>query len=177
MRSKVFVVEGKNDYAKFKSINPDWFILTTNGSEISESTLQALIKFDQTHDIVLCLDPDAAGTKIRHFLSQRLRHVEHVFLNQEQARNKNGEKIGFEHATNATIIEALKHLQKVQHHSTSNVTLAFLYEHGYLGQPMSRTKRQHLSEALHLGHVNGKNLLMRLHQFNYKMKDILEVMK
>ena len=46
MRPKVYVVEGKNDYSKLKQLYPEMFILTTNGSEILDSTLDALIKLD-----------------------------------------------------------------------------------------------------------------------------------
>src|SRR5690554_3232556 len=111
MRPKVFVVEGKNDFSRLKQLYTDIFIIITNGSEILEDSVEALIKLDETHDIILFLDPDYAGKRIRHKLASQLKHVYHAFIEQDKAHSKNHKKIGVEHAKKEDIEYALKHIK------------------------------------------------------------------
>ena len=176
MRQKVFVVEGRNDFSRLKQLYPDIFILTTNGSAILDSTLDALIELDKTHDIILFLDPDYAGERIRKILSQKLTHVFHAFLDQDKAFSKNRKKIGVEHANKEDIEFALKNIKMSQEHTKSDINMHFLYEHKLIGQKDSKDLRAYVSHKLHLGHVNGKTLLDRLHQFNICKKQVVEVL-
>ena len=61
----LIVVEGKNDKNKLENIFKDANIIITNGSEISEDTLNTIKKLSENNEIVLCLDPDGPGEKIR----------------------------------------------------------------------------------------------------------------
>ncbi len=174
MRSKVFVVEGKNDYSRLKQLYPDMFIIITNGSEILEDSIDALIKLDETHDIILFLDPDYAGKRIRSILSKKLKNVYHAFIDQEKAHSKDYKKIGVEHAKKEDIEEALKHI-KMAHSLDSDIDMNFLYDIGLIGQKDSKSKRDQLSKALHIGHVNGKTLYYRLKAFGINQKEVYEV--
>ena len=177
MRPKVFVVEGKNDFSRLKQLYPDMFILTTNGSAILDSTIDALIKLDESHDIILFLDPDYAGERIRKILSKKLTHSFHVFIEQDKAYSKNRKKIGVEHASEEDIKEALKHIKMSHEVTSSDIDMMFLYDAGLVGQKDSKSLRLNMSQHLHLGHVNGKTLLDRLHQFNITKNQIIEVLK
>lgn len=176
MRPKVFVVEGRNDFSRLKQLYPDMFILTTNGSAITESTVEALIKLDETHDIVLFLDPDYAGERIRKMLASKLTHVYHAFIDQKKAFSKNHQKIGIEHASKDDLNEALDHLQMRDDESISDIDMIFLYENNLLGKQNSKSLRDMLAKKLHLGHVNGKTLLNRLRYFNVEKQEVLEVL-
>ncbi|BCR35128.1 ribonuclease M5 [Mariniplasma anaerobium] len=177
MRQKVFVVEGRNDFSRLKQLYPDIFILTTNGSAILDSTLDALVELDKTHDIILFLDPDYAGERIRKILSQKLTHVFHAFIEQDKAFSKNRKKIGVEHAKKEDIEFALKNIKMSYENTQSDIDMHFLYEEKLIGQKDSKNLRAYLSKELHLGHVNGKTLLDRLHQFNICKKQVVEVLK
>ena len=68
------------------------FIIITNGSEILEDSIEALTKLDETHDIILFLDPDYAGQRIRNILSKKLTHIYHAFIDQDKAISKKSQE-------------------------------------------------------------------------------------
>lgn len=175
MRPKVFVVEGKNDFSRLKQLYPDMFIIITNGSEILSDSIEALIKLDETHDIILFLDPDYAGKRIRNILSKKLTNVYHAFIEQDKAISKNHKKIGVEHAKKEDIEEALKHIKMVKQETDNDIEMHFLYDVGLIGQKQSKQLRDQLAKTLHIGHVNGKTLYHRLKAFGINQKDICEV--
>ncbi len=176
MRPKIFVVEGRNDSSRLKQIYPDITIITTNGSAINPDSVQVLKELDQTHDIVLFLDPDHAGERIRRLLGKSLTHVYHAFLNQEFAHSKNGKKIGVEHASTENIMLALKDMQNVAYHSISDVTHSFLHDMKLTGNLDSKKLRAKLSNVLKIGYVNGKTLYQRLKLFNISKDKVIEVL-
>lgn len=176
MRPKVFVVEGRNDESRLKQIYPNIKVITTNGSAIDPDKVEVLQKLDETHDIILFLDPDHAGERIRRLLGNSLTHVFHAFLDQSLAHSKNGKKIGVEHASSENIQEALKDMQIVHNVSKSDVTHAFLHDIGLTGGKDSKKLRTLLSSNLKIGHVNGKTLYHRLKMFNISQKNIIEVL-
>lgn len=176
MRHQVFVVEGKNDASRLRQIYPDIQIITTNGSAIDPERIEVLKTLDETHDIVLFLDPDHAGERIRRILGKSLTHVYHAFIDQKQAHSKNGKKIGVEHASRLTIDEALKDMLKIQEGSKSNVTHAFLYDMGLTGSKDSKKRRLRLTQALKIGYTNGKTLYHRLKMFDISQEKIIEVL-
>lgn len=176
MRTKVIVVEGTHDVQHLNQIFPTIEIVSVNGSEIDVHVLRYLKKLDETCDIILCLDPDHAGERIRKKLSQSLKHVFHVFFDPKQAISSNLKKIGVEHMHHDDIKKAFEHIHFETTSSQSDITSTFLYEMELIGQPQSKEKRAILSQKLHLGQVNGKTLLKRLRQFDYKKSDIIEVL-
>jgi ribonuclease M5 len=176
MRPKIFVVEGRNDESRLKQIYPTIEVITTNGSAIDPDKVEVLQKLDETHDIILFLDPDHAGERIRRILGKSLTHVFHAFIDQNLAHSKNGKKIGVEHASTQTIQEALKDMKIVFTDSKSDVTHSFLHDIGLTGGKNSKILRAKLSVNLKIGHVNGKTLYHRLKIFNISQKDIIEVL-
>ncbi|PKK96939.1 MAG: ribonuclease M5 [Tenericutes bacterium HGW-Tenericutes-3] len=177
MRPKIFVVEGRNDESRLKQIYPNIQVVTTNGSAIDPDKVEVLRKFDETHEIVLFLDPDHAGERIRRLLGKSLTHVFHAFVDQNLAHSKNGKKIGIEHASVDTIQNALKDMQNVHYDSTSDVTHSFLHEIGLTGGKESKALRYKVASTLKIGHVNGKTLYHRLKIFNISQEKIIEVLK
>ena len=176
MRPQVIVVEGKNDQSRLKSIFPNIDVLTTNGSAIEVSTLDILEQLDRSHDIILFLDPDYAGDRIRRILSNKLNHVYHAFIDQKASLSKNGKKVGVEHATDEDIKKALCHIRKTDNQQKSDVTYSFLYDYKLIGHEKSKTLRMKLTKVFHIGYVNGKTLYQRLHMFGIQKKQIIEVL-
>jgi len=175
MRPKVVVVEGRNDASRLKQIYPDILIITTNGSAIKEDSVQLLNELDETHDIILFLDPDHAGERIRRILSKQLKHIYHAFIDRDVAYSKNMRKIGIEHASEEDIKNALGDIQAVHQESTSDVTYSFLHDMKLTGNKDSRSLRDKVSKKLRLGHVNGKTLYQRLKMFEISQKQVIEV--
>lgn len=176
MRQKIFVVEGKNDASRLYQILGDIKVVTTNGSEISDETIDMLKALDKDHDLILFLDPDYPGQRIRSKLEKQLVHVAHAHIEKKDAISKNRKKVGIEHATDQTILNALSHIQ-YKNQEKSDIDMYFLYLHDLIGTAQSKTLRLKVAKTLHLGHVNGKTLLYRLHMFGYMQKDLIEVLK
>jgi ribonuclease M5 len=176
MRPQVIVVEGKNDKSRLNSVFPHIDVLMTNGSAIELSTIDILEKLDETHDIILFLDPDYAGDRIRRILSHKLNHVFHAFIDQKVSTSKNGKKVGVEHATDEDIKNALSHIRHTKKHEKSDITYSFLYDYQLIGHEKSKMLRMTLTKVFHIGYVNGKTLYQRLHMFGIKQKQIIEVL-
>lgn len=177
MRSKVFVVEGRNDASRLRQIYPDIQIITTNGSAMDVENVEVIRKLDETHDIILFLDPDHAGERIRRLLGKTLKHAYHAFLDQEVARSKNGKKVGIEHASKEVIEKALLNLKDINEDSKSDITHNFLFEMGLTGSVNSKNNRKILAQALHIGYTNGKTLYHRLRMFGITKDKVIEVMR
>ncbi len=176
MRHKIFVVEGKNDASRLYQILGDVKVVTTNGSEISDETIDLLKELDKTHDMILFLDPDYPGDRIRSKIEKELTHVAHAHILKKHAISKNRKKVGIEHASKEIILEALSHIQYQQTDIQSDIDISFLYDVGLIGQTYSKKLREDISKYMHLGHVNGKTLLHRLKMFGYLQKDVIEVL-
>lgn len=176
MRPIVFVVEGKNDAFKLKRVFDQPLVIETNGSAIDPESLTLLKRLDQTHDIILFLDPDHAGERIRRLVGKSLHHVYHAFIKPEDGKSENGKKVGIEHASKEIILEALNHIQMVHHESESDVTRSFLHEVGLIGQEGSKALREEICKRLNIGQPNGKTLYKRLHMFSIQSTDILEAL-
>ena len=63
--SSVIVVEGIHDEMRIKEIYPSANVVTTNGREISEATLNFIVELSKTNEIIIFTDPDTPGEKIR----------------------------------------------------------------------------------------------------------------
>jgi ribonuclease M5 len=176
MRPQVFVVEGRNDASRLKQIYPNIQIIITNGSAIDLDAIHMLDRLDETHDIILFLDPDHAGERIRRILGNRLKNIYHVFIEQDVAISRNKKKIGVEHASEEDIIKALSKMKLQFNDETSDITFEFLFEMKLTGHEKSSDIRDSLAKKLNIGHVNGKTLHQRLILFGIKQSQIIEVL-
>jgi ribonuclease M5 len=177
MKLQVIVVEGLHDLNRIRSLYPDVLVMTTNGSAIEENILKQLKELSKTHEIILLLDPDHAGERIRRIISKYIGNVKHAFLTPEESMSKNEKKVGIEHASKTSIQQALSTLSIESSNVKSDVDFAFLYEMGLIGQVNSQKRREILSKSLNLGHVNGKTLLYRIQRFQITREQIIEVLK
>ena len=175
MYNEVLVVEGKNDKARILAIFPDLQVITTNGSEISEETLDMIEELSKSNKIILFLDPDFPGERIRRKILKRVPNCENVYINKQKAIDERKHKVGVEHASIDDIKEALTNRISFSD-KVNNLTMSDLYSLGLLGQADSSLKRSFLSEKLHIGSPNGKTLLNRLNflQMTYdKVEEII----
>ena len=85
MYNEVLVVEGKNDKARILAIFPNLQVITTNGSEISEETLDMIEELSKSNKIILFLDPDYPGERIRRKILERVPDCENIYINKQKA--------------------------------------------------------------------------------------------
>ena len=163
----VIVVEGKNDANKIKSIFKEVDVIITNGSEINNNVINDIYKASLKNTVVLCLDPDGPGEKIRKKIIEKVPNVHQVFAKKVDAISKNRRKVGIEHMKTEDILEMFKNIK--YYNGAGVITYMELYELGYM---TSKEKRALLCEKLNISYSNGKQLLKRLNMFGITLEEI-----
>lgn len=166
------VVEGYHDLAKLKEIYSNIDIVITNGSEISDETLNELQVLNEKRGLILFLDPDYQGERIRKQINDFLGETKHAFLPKEKCINKNKTKVGIEHASKADIIEALSNVLEVKENNQTQITFNDLYELNLLGCKNAKKNRKALTDSIGIGLSNGKSILRKLNMFGFTKEDI-----
>lgn len=163
----VIVVEGKNDANKIRSVYKNAQIVITNGSELSENTINLLERLSVNNEIVLCLDPDGPGEKIRKLITNRIPNASHVFVEKSKAISRNKKKVGIEHMSVANIAAAFANKKIVCNSGT--ITMMDLYNLGYVE---SASKRHKLCSELNISFCNNKQLLKRINMFGITLEEL-----
>ena len=130
----------------------DCDIVTTNGSDVPRETIEYLKELKKKRDIVVLTDPDMPGKRIRDILNQQIPGLLHAYVPKEKAIK--GHKVGVAESDKETILEALAHIV-----------------------PAENSKREKLSNHLHLGKANAKTMLKRLNALGLTRKEVEEAMK
>ena len=165
----IIVVEGKSDVA-FLSAFIDAEFVITNGSEISQKTIDYLQKSAGNRHIFVLTDPDSPGKRIRDILDQNISNLKHCFVSKEHSIKKN--KVGVAESTKEEVIKALETFVQSSEIKTSNVTSNDLVKLGLLGGENCVEKRKIISEKFHLGFCNAKTFLKRVNYSNLTVEDL-----
>lgn len=168
----VIVVEGKNDYNKLKSIFNGADIVITNGSDVTEDLLVMLEELSLRQEIVLCLDPDYSGNRIRSIISNRIKNAHHVYAEEEKAISKNKKKVGIEHMSKEDIIDLFSQIKFTK--TGSDVNISDLVDLKLIGVADSKERRVRVCKKLKIGYCNSKQLINRLHMFGITLVELKE---
>lgn len=172
-KPKIIIVEGKNDELRIKQILPDARVLKTNGSAVDTKFLDMVKELAKHSEIILFLDPDYNGEKIRKKIASICPSASHIFINKEDAISKNKKKIGVEHISLVRLKGVLEDVKSYNYNQ--NITIMDLYDLGLAGSMLSKIKRKKLCDDLNIGYVNAKGLAERLNIFNYSLSDVKEL--
>ena len=175
-QNEVVVVEGYHDLAKLKEIYPSIDVVITNGSEISRETLEDLKKLNESRGLILFLDPDYQGERIRRIINDYVGETKHAFMKKSDCINKKKTKVGIEHAETPKIKEALDKIY-IQRNSIQNLDIQDLYYYNLIGAKGSKELRQVVTDSLGIGLCNGKTLLKKLNMFNINKKELEDILK
>ncbi len=168
----IIVVEGKNDKNKLNSIYKDANIIITNGSEISSDTINLIKELSKKDEVILCLDPDSPGEKIRKKIMEEVPTCKNVYADKTKSISKNKRKVGIEHMEKEDIIKLFENVYSPGYNGS--ITFIELYELGLLD---SKVKREKLCKKLNFGYCNAKQLLKRLNMYNISIDKVKELMK
>lgn len=171
--SEVIVVEGKNDVERV-SRAVDAFVVSVSGQGITKDKLNFLKELNKTRGIIVLMDPDTPGEKIRAIISEQIPSAKHAFIDKDKAL-LNGD-VGIENASVESIRESLNKLI-TPHNELSHLTVDDLVKHKLVSVKDSAVLRNKLSAYLNLGKCNGKTLLKRLNMLKItkeKLKTIME---
>lgn len=161
---EIIVVEGKKDTVKIKkAVDAD--TIETNGTEISQETLELIKLAHEKRGVIVFTDPDAPGEKIRKKIQAYVPGVKHAFLNREDAKAKSGKGLGIEHASIEAIRQALAHVREETLSEREWISWDMLVELNFVGSGEARKRRELLGKMLKIGYVNAKQLYKRLNAF------------
>ena len=169
---EVIVVEGKNDTKRLKSFL-DCETIETQGLALNKKTLSYIKEVSQRRGVILLLDPDGPGNKIRARINEAIPGLKNAFVDQNKAHGKR--KIGIEHASKEAILEALDHLisYQIDHQSISLKDFNAL---GLNGREDAFKRRKIVSAYFHLGDCNAKTCFKRLNLLGLSLQDVEEVL-
>ena len=160
------VVEGKED-ASYLSNYIASEIVVVNGYELSKATISYL----KNKKVILLLDPDEAGLKIREKLNKELPNSINVEIDISKCirGNKNG-------VAECQIEEIMQQLKPyvIENHGgkSSEISMSDLYELGLINNKDLRNK---ICQELNLGKCNVKQLFKRLINNNISLGQIREI--
>lgn len=167
---QIVVVEGKTDTAKLKSLF-DVQTIETNGSCLNKKTLSLIQRAAEHPGIILFLDPDGPGEKIRKQIMNVVDHAQQCFIKKSDMQ-KNSKKIGVAEAEVLAIKEAFANLVSFQKRQE---TLS-LEDYNSLNI-CSVQQRQKICTALKISLCNNKQLLKRLNMLGISKQQLQSILE
>ena len=171
MIKEVIVVEGANDTKRLKSFF-DVETIETHGLGLKKDTIELIKKINETRGVILFLDPDAPGEKIRNRLNTEIPNLKNAFVLKEDARTKR--KVGIEHANKETLQEALDNLITYTNMNQS-ISQEEYNSLGLNGYEDSAIKREIISKHFHIGKCNSKTMFKRLNMLGITSQQLKEI--
>ena len=172
MIRQIIVVEGKNDTKRLRSFF-DVDTIETNGMALDQQTIELIRTLNEKRGVILFLDPDSPGEKIRERLNREIPGLKNAFVMKEDARTK--KKVGIEHADQEVLKEALDYLITYEE-KTESMSKEEYIELGLTGESDSALKREKVSRHFHLGKCNGKTLFRRINMAGITYGQVKEVL-
>lgn len=167
--SEIIVVEGKNDIFKVKrAVDAD--VISVSGQGINKEMIEYLKTLEKKRGIIVLMDPDGPGEKIRAIITNHIPKAKHAFISKDKAL-LNGD-VGVENASIKSIKDSLKNLLTTGQ-IEGDLIMQDLLTYKLVATDNSRILRKKLSQYLKFGECNGKTLLKRLNMLNIT-KDKLE---
>lgn len=172
--NEVIVVEGIHDQERIVRLFPGILVITTNGSEINNDTITTLVTLSKNHDIILLLDPDYPGERIRNRIMEYIPNCKHAFIKKELAISTNKKKVGVEHASDEVIVNSLNNLIS-KNNLKDMVTYSNLISIGLAGDNESSLLRKKISNKLNIGNPNAKAFLKRINMIGLSNDDLFKL--
>lgn len=162
MIKEVLVVEGKMDVVAIdKAVEADCII--TEGFNLKPQALKNIEQAYKKRGIIILTDPDAAGERIRTYLTRRFPEAKHAFVPVEEATDH--DDIGIEQAKPDAIRKALAKVRTLDWEPTNLFSGADLILYNLSGAADASQRRARLGAALGLGFANAKTFLKRLNHY------------
>ncbi|MFP4478210.1 MAG: ribonuclease M5 [Candidatus Izemoplasmatales bacterium] len=174
MKNQIIVVEGYHDQIKVNSVFPNTSCIITNGSEISDETLNLIYKASFENEVILFLDPDYPGKRIMKKIMDTGGSFKLAYINKEKAISKNKKKVGIEHAKKEDIFQALNQAI-VLNHKNNKIKFKDLMDRGLASQPEANLLRRKISKALQIPYANSKTFLKYMNILNIDVERIDEI--
>lgn len=171
---EIIVVEGKHDTAKLKQYF-DVDTIETNGYNLSKQTIQQIQQANTTRGVILFLDPDHVGERIRRVINEQIPNLKNAFI--EKSKSRTSKKVGIEHANEKDLLDALEHVVSFTQTDTITFSMEQFLLLGLQGQSDSAARRQTIANAFHLGKCNAKTLYKRINMVGLTYTQVAEIIE
>ncbi len=152
---EIVVVEGRSDTHKLKKLF-DVETIETNGSDLTERKLSLIEKAALARGVILFLDPDHQGDRIRKKIASRLAAYKECFVRRSDFA-PGAKKTGIAEASDAAIARALGDCV------SNDAAKASLGWNEYLSFGLgTKAKRLAVCDALNIAYCNHKQLFRKL---------------
>ena len=172
MIQEVIVVEGANDTKRLKSFF-DVDTIETHGLGLKKETIDYIKQINNKRGIILFLDPDTPGEKIRNRLNSEIPNLKNAFVLKQDARTT--KKVGIEHASKEVLEEALNNLVTYSDKRES-LSQNDYNELGLNGDVDSVSKREIVSKHFHIGKCNSKTMFKRLNMLGITIDQLKQIL-
>ena len=172
MIKELIVVEGVNDTKRLQSFF-DVETIETHGMGLKKETIELIREANEKRGVILFLDPDSPGEKIRNRINEQIPGLKNAFILKEDG--KTAKKVGIEHASKEVLEEALKNLVSYCD-SKESISMEEFYQLGLSGAEDSGIKKEKVYRHFHLGKCNGKTLFKRLNMLGIDKKQIEDIL-
>ncbi len=172
MIKELIVVEGKNDTKRLQSFF-DVETIETHGLGLNKETIALIREANDKRGVILFLDPDTPGEKIRKRLNDEIPNLKNAFILKEDGRTSR--KVGIEHASKEVLEEALNNLISYTE-DKKTLSLEEFYQLGLSGFADSASRREKVYRHFHLGKCNGKTLFKRLNMLGIDKDEIEKIL-
>jgi ribonuclease M5 len=173
-KQQVIVVEGHHDQQKINEVFPNLYCIITNGSEISDETLNLIYETSLTNEVILFLDPDYPGKQITNKILATGGNYKIAYLQKEKAISSNGKKVGIEHANKQDILAALDMVKEIDF-KNEEIQQSDLISRGLIYKKGSKQLRDNLCKSLNIPISNSKTLLKTLNMLHIGLERIDEI--
>ena len=171
MIKEVIVVEGVNDTKRLKSFF-DVETIETHGLGLNGQTIELIKEINNSRGVILFLDPDTPGEKIRNRINSEIPNLKNAFILKEDGRTS--KKVGIEHASKEVLEAALDNLVTYCE-SKQSISYDEFLELGLSGNNNSSELRDKISKKFHLGKCNSKTMFKRLNMLGLTYNDIKDI--
>ncbi len=164
---EVIIVEGKTDTNRLQSLfNVD--TIETNGSVLKKETINLIQLVAKKRGVILFLDPDYMGEKIRKQLVEHLESCKQAFIDFKDWKSK---KHGVNEASDQAIIDAITNACTFNKKEAPTLNWT-----DYLKLNLdTKLKRAKLCQALHISYANHKQLFKRLNMIGKTYNQLKEL--
>lgn len=171
---EVIVVEGiKDEIAVKRAVDAE--VIYVSGFGITQKTLKLIQSAQNKCGVILFMDSDDAGERIRNIISSKIKGVKHAYISRNKS-NKNGD-IGVENAKPEDILNSIKNAKCVLTEKREEFSIEDLILHNLANSYEAAIRRELVGDILGIGYSNSKKFLKRLNCFNISRKDFEEAIE
>lgn len=164
----VIIVEGKEDEILLKTFF-ECVVFKTNGCDIKDEDIRFLQLIEESHRIVLLLDPDEAGRIISERIKAKLHKYDEIVVDINKCIR--GVKDGVAEYDIEELKKALT--PYIGNKPEDTLNRSDLFELGLLG---NESKRKYISKRLELGSYSTNEFLKRLYLLKVTFDQLKELL-